>query len=98
MATDLDGVRASRVRSWMVVAAIAAGLTFALPLLPARWVESTPFALIGVPLGFGLIVASLPFGGLHNAPPFLPLAILSSILNAAIWGGVFWLQSRRKHG
>jgi hypothetical protein len=57
-----------RIKLWMIVAGAAATLTCALPLAPSSWGESDLAAIVTAPLSFGLIFASLPFGGLHNGP------------------------------
>jgi hypothetical protein len=82
-----------RVKLWMIVAGAAAALTVALPLAPHSWGESDLASVIAAPLSFGLILASLPFGGLHSGPPVVPVLALASILNAAIWGAAFWVQA-----
>jgi hypothetical protein len=83
-----------RLRAWMVAAAIAGLMTAVAPFVPDAWGESSLASIVGVPLGFGLILASAPFGGPHNAPLAAPLVILATAINAAFWGFVFWLPSR----
>lgn len=44
------------------------------------WLEATIF--------FGVIIASMPFGGLHDGPPWVPLVIVSALVNGLIWGSI----------
>ena len=62
----------------------AAGLTIAVLRVPR--VSELPGVQTGVE--FGVIVGSIPFGGLHNDPPEMPLLVIASLLNAMLWGGV----------
>lgn len=43
-----------------------------------------------------VILAAMPYGGLHNNPPLVRVAIIASVMNAALWGGlVYSLKSLR---
>ncbi len=74
----------NRINASLVAGGIASVLTLTIPL----WPERPVVALLGVPLTFGVVVASVTFGGLHNAPPIAPLTVLASILNGVIWVGI----------
>lgn len=39
-------------------------------------------------LSWGVILASVPFGGLHNDPPVLLVFALGALLNGLLWGGL----------
>lgn len=73
------------VKRWLIVAILMMLVTTTLPL----WPQSDVAGLLAAPFGFGVLFASIPFGGLHNAPPQGPLMLLASLLNGAIWGGAF---------
>ena len=83
-----------RLRAWMAAAAIAGLITAVAPFVPDAWGESRFASIVAAPLGFGLILASVPFGGPHNAPLAAPFVILATAINATFWGFVFWLLSR----
>ncbi len=39
-------------------------------------------------LAWGVILASIPFGGLHNNPPVYLVFALGALLNGLLWGGI----------
>ena len=78
-----------RLRAWMVAAAIAGLITAVAPFVPDAWGESRFASIVAAPLGFGLILASVPFGGPHNAPLAAPFVILATAINAAFWASSF---------
>ena len=63
---------------------------------PATWQDSSALAILGIPFSVGLIFASIPFGGLHYAPPVIPVAIIASAVNGFLYGGLAWLAGRAR--
>jgi hypothetical protein len=84
------------MKHWTLVAFIAAALTALIPLLA----DNAAVAIVGIPLSFGVILGSLPFGGLHNGPPVVAVFALACVINAIVWGGAFRLTrwGRRRIG
>jgi hypothetical protein len=83
----LHKLRIFGLKHWMVVAVCAAALTAVLPLLP----ENMIFAIVGIPLSFGVLIGGSFYGGLHANPPVVPVFAIACIVNAALWGGAFRL-------
>jgi hypothetical protein len=55
-----------------------------------------PVAILGIPFELGVLLAALPYGGLYNNPPLVRVAVIASVINAALWGGlVYSLKSLR---
>jgi hypothetical protein len=53
------------------------------------WIDTAFGGTLGdVVFGWSLIVASIPFGGLHNDPPVFLVFALCALINALVWGGM----------
>ena len=76
-------MRTPAVRAAWIGAVLAVVLT-----LTARWWAVTRPASVfaDLTLSWGIIFASLPFGGLHNDPPFVLVYAVGLLLNALLWG------------
>ena len=56
------------------------------------WSETRLGSMLGDDfLGWGMILASIPFGGLHDNPPFFLVFALAALINAVLWGGLTML-------
>jgi len=76
-----------RIKNWALAGVVAAALTGVIPLLP----ENGAVDIIGIPLSIGVLFGGALFGGLHNAPPVVPVFAIAGCVNAALWGGAFRL-------
>jgi hypothetical protein len=80
--------RMHRGRNAVIAALLAAALTVYLMTDPWR-IASGFGAFVGLPVVFGVLLASAPFGGLDKAS-HVPLTILATLLNAVLWGAAAW--------
>ena len=72
-------------RPAIVVGLVAAVLT----CTGSLWGHSALASTFGdVFLSWGIIAASIPFGGLHNDPPVFLVFAVGAFLNALLWGGI----------
>lgn|GEM_PF-6540797 len=90
--------------TWQAASMLAATLTivlmlyaaFASSFFPDSDALMIPVAIFGIPFELGVLLAALPYGGLHNNPPLVRVAVIASLINAALWGGlVYSLKSLR---
>ena len=72
----------------LCTAGVAAALTWLLYL-------AKTLPLVGDLIALGVIVAMLPFGGLHDAPfSDRTVMLIGALFNAALWGGLADLAQR----
>ena len=65
---------------------IAATLAIVLTVTAPWWTRTVPTSVFAdFTLSWGIIFAALPFGGLHNGPPWLVVAIAGPLLNGLLW-------------
>ncbi len=80
--------RRSRLIVPLGVAIVAAGLTWVLYL-------AKTLPVVGDLLAFGVIVAMIPFGGLHDAPfSDQTVMLIGAIVNGLIWGALAHIAQR----
>lgn len=60
------------------------------PIFPHSDALLFPLAILEIPLELGVIFAAMPYGGLHNNPPVVTVAVIASVINAALWGGLVY--------
>ncbi len=71
------------------IAIVAGVVAAALTCTGDFWSDTRLGSVLGdIFLGWGLILASIPFGGLHNNPPVILVFVLAALINAALWGGL----------
>ena len=70
--------------------ALAAGILAAiLTCTGDLWSNTTLGSAFGdLFLGWGVILASTPFGGLHSNPPVYLVFALAALLNGLLWSGI----------
>jgi hypothetical protein len=73
-----------RLKHWMVIAIVIAGLTAIIPLLP----ETTATAILDIPLSIRALLAAAPSGGLHGTSTAIPVIFFASLINGALRGSV----------
>ena len=49
-----------------------------------------PVAIFEIPFELGVVLAAMPYGGLYNNPPLVRVAVVASVINAALWGGLVY--------
>ena len=84
--------------TWQAAGALAGVLTILLMFygvlastyFPGSDALMIPVAILGIPLEIGVALAAMPYGGLHNSPPMVPVVVIASIINAALWGGLVY--------
>jgi hypothetical protein len=69
--------------------AIIAGVVAAVMTCTSFWSETALGSIVGdTLLGWGLILASIPFGGLHDNPPVFLVFAMAALINGVLWGGL----------
>lgn len=82
--------------TWQAASTTTAVLTIVLMVLnavsagyfPDSDALAIPLGIISMPFEFGVIAAASFYGGLHDNPPMVPIAVIASVINGALAGGV----------